>query len=315
MKIHMQHKIIYQSHGGQKFYDQTRFSVLTLLDLLLKQGRNDFRIVIFTDRPEQSPQHDLIHSVSVTPEELKRFRGPLEFVHRIKLEVLRRAEAEFGLPFLYVDCDTRWLKVPDEPFELLADGSRRQKGAVPVFYMHKYEGTMAADFYPNYLRLLHAKRTRLAEWKLRADPPWTLWNAGAIGVPSGAAGLFDDVLAVTDDFILDVRQRIFVEQLAFSVVATSRFQVKALEEYVAHYWNYGSEVPILLRRFFGGLPSDLSVGAAAERCAQFPLERSELAKLQNLRSSRFRRWRAKVRNSLYKRKIDIKAFWMRRRRI
>ncbi len=314
MKTSIQHKIIYLSHGGQKFYDQTRFSVLTLLDLLLKQGRNDFRIVIFTDRPEQSPAHDLIRSVRVAPGELRRFRGPLEFIHRVKLEVLRRAEADFGLPFIYVDCDTRWLKIPDEPFKLLADGGRQQSGAIPVFYMHKFEGTMGADFYPNYLRLLQQKRNRLVEWKLRADPPWTMWNSGAIGVPSGAARLFDDVLEVTDDFILDVRQRIFIEQLAFSVVASSRFQVRPFEDCLAHYWNYGSEVPLLLRRFFGSLPPDMPIEKLAERCGQFPLERSTLEKLQHLRSSRFRRWRAKVRNSLFKRKIDFKAFWLRRRR-
>jgi len=314
MKIQMQHKIIYLSFGGQKFYDQTRFSALTLLDRLLRQERNDFRMVIFTDRPEQSPEHDLIRSVRVAPEELKRFRGPLEFIHRVKLEILRRAEAEFGLPLLYVDCDTRWLKIPHEPFELLADGRRGQNGAVPVFYMHKYEGTLGAGFYPDYLRLLHRKRPRLVEWKLRADPPWTMWNAGALGVPSGAAGLFDDVLAVTDDLILDVRQRNFIEQLAFSTVATSRFQVKPFDEYLAHYWDHGSEVPVLLRRFFGGLPPDISVEKLAEQCAQFPLNKSKLEEVRSLRSSRFRRWRAKVRNSLHKRKIDIKAFWLRRRR-
>jgi hypothetical protein len=35
---------------------------------------------------------------------------------------------------------------------------------------------------------------------------------------------------------------------------------------------------------------------------------ADVEKLQSLRSSRFRRWRAKVRN-LAQRKIDIKAFW------
>lgn len=310
----MQNKIVYLSHGGQKYYDQTRFSVLTLLDLLLKRQRNDVGIVIYTDRPEQSPVHDLVHSVRVAAGELRRFRGPLEFIHRIKLEVLRRAEAEIGLPFIYVDCDTRWLKIPDEPFKLLMDGSRQGNGAAPVFYMHKFEGTLAANFYPNYLRLLHGKKNRLIEWKLRAEPPWTMWNSGTLGVPSGAQGLFDEVLSITDDLLLDVRQRIFIEQLALSLVASSRFQVMPFDDCLDHYWNRGAEVPIVLRRFFDSLPPDLSIDELAARCTQFPLERSMLEKLQSLRSSRFRRWRAKVRNSLHKRKIDFKAFWLRRRR-
>jgi hypothetical protein len=307
----MQHTIIYLSHGGQKFYDQTRFSVLTLLDLLLKQQREDFRIVIFTDRPEQSPAHDFIRSVHVTAKELKHLRGPLEYIHRIKPEILRRAQAELGLPLMYVDCDTRWLNIPDEKFKLLTGSGPQRNSIVPVFYLHKFEGTLSANFYPNYLRLLDEKRNRLVEWNLRADPPWTMWNSGAIGVPSGATGLVDDVLAVIDDLILEVRQRIYIEQLAFSLVATSRFQVKPFDDCLAHYWNYGSEVPILLRRFFGSFPSGLSIEKLAERCAQYPLDRPMLEKLQSLRSSRFRRWRAKVRNSLHKRKIDIKALWLR----
>jgi len=310
----MQHKIVYLSHGGQKFYDQTRFSVLTLLDLLLKQGRDDYRILIYTDRPEQSPDHASIHSVRISSEELKKFRGPLEFIHRIKLEVLRRAEADIGLPFIFVDCDTRWLKIPDEQFESLSDRGQRQSGAAPVFYMHKFEGTMADNFYPNYLRLWHEKRTKLVEWKLRADPPWTMWNSGTIGVPWGATGFFRDVLAVTDDLILDVRQRIFIEQLAFSLVASSRFQIRPFDDCLVHYWNYGTELPILLRRFFDSLPPELPIEKQAEQCAQFPLERPTLEKLQSLRSIRFRKWRAKVKNSLFKRKIDMKAFWLRHHR-
>ncbi len=37
----MQKIILYLSHGGQKYHDQTRYSVLTLLALLLEQNRND----------------------------------------------------------------------------------------------------------------------------------------------------------------------------------------------------------------------------------------------------------------------------------
>ncbi len=33
--------VVYLSHGGRKYYDQTRFSVLTLLQLLLQQQRSE----------------------------------------------------------------------------------------------------------------------------------------------------------------------------------------------------------------------------------------------------------------------------------
>lgn len=310
----MQHKVVYLSHGGQKFYDQTRFSVLSLLHYLLEQKRNDIGVVIYTDRPEQSPAHDLVQSVQLSQRELRDLRGPLEFIHRVKLEIMRRAEAEFGLPFIYVDCDTQWLKTPDEQFRILANGGHEREGDTPVFYMHKFEGELNADFYPQYLRLLKSKKSNLIKWKINADPPWEMWNSGTVGVSPGMEGLFDEVLAITDDLLLDIRHRMFLEQLALSITATSRFRVRPFDDCLAHYWNHGSELPILLRSFFESLPPGLPIEELAQQCAQFPVEKSKLEELQKRKTIRFRRWRAKVRNSIHKRKIDFKAFWLRQQR-
>jgi hypothetical protein len=311
----MQYKVVYLSHGGQKYYDQTRFSVLSLLHHLLKQQRKDIGIVIYTDDPDQSPAHELVRSIRLTREELNAFRGPLEFVHRVKLETLRRAQTDIGLPFIFVDCDTQWFKVPDEQFRILANGGHEREGDIPVFYMHKFEGELNAGFYPQYLRLLQSKRSNLVKWQIKADPPWEMWNSGTVGVSPGMETFFDEALRVTDDLLLDIRHRMFLEQLAISITATSRFRVKPFDDCLAHYWNHGTELPVLLRSFFDSLPPDMSIEELAERCAQFRVEKSKLEELQRRRSIRFRKWRAKVRNSLHKRKVDFKAFWLRRRRM
>jgi hypothetical protein len=128
----MQNTILYLSHGGQKYHDQTRYSVLTLLALLLGQSRNNFRIVVYTDRPGELPAHDLVRAVCVNPEQFAGLRGPLDYVHRIKLGVLRRALGELGAPLIYVDSDTRWLRIPNEPFAALS-GS----GTPPASYLYK----------------------------------------------------------------------------------------------------------------------------------------------------------------------------------
>jgi hypothetical protein len=310
----MQHKVVYLSHGGQKYYDQTRFSVLSLLHYLIEQKRNDVSIVIYTDDPEQSPAHNLVRSIELSREELRALRGPLEFVHRVKLETMRRAQADIGLPFIYVDCDTQWFKVPDEQFRILANGGHEHEGDIPVFYMHKFEGELNAGFYPQYLRLLQSKRSNLIKWKIKADPPWEMWNSGTVGISPGMETFFDEALCVTDDLLLDIRHRMFLEQLAISITATSRFRVKPFDDCLAHYWNHGSELPILLGEFFDALPPDLSLEDLARECAQFRVEKSKLEQLQKKRANRFRRWRAKVRNSIHKRKVDFKAFWLRQQR-
>src|SRR5258707_8605008 len=133
----MQKIILYLSHDGQKYHDQTRYSVLTLLALLLQQNRNDFRIAVYTDRPDLVPAHDLVKPIRVNAGEFAGMRGPLQYVHRIKLEVLRRAPGDLGTPLVYVDSDTRWLRIPHEPFATLS-GS----GIPSTCFLYKVEGSL-----------------------------------------------------------------------------------------------------------------------------------------------------------------------------
>src|SRR5258707_2775914 len=299
----MQKIILYLSHGGQKYHDQTRYSVLTLLALLLEQKRNDFRIAVYTDRPDQLPAHDFVQPVRVNPEEFTSLRGPLDLIHRIKLGILQRAVGDLGAPLIYVDSDTRWLRIPDEPFAALS-GS----GVPPTCYLHKVEGLISPSFFPQYFRLLRKQRRKLMKWNIPPDPPWIAWNAGTIGLPSQSKGFIDEVLRVTDELLPHVGYRIGVEQLALSLVAASRFEVRPFDAYLEHWWSYGSELTIFLRRFFDPLPPGLPVPEQATRAAQFCIIESDFRALPNLPAHRFSRLRAKVRNSFYKRKIDLRAY-------
>jgi hypothetical protein len=282
--------------------------VLTLLALLLEQNRNDFRIVVYTDQPGQLPAHDLVQAVRLNPGQFAALRGPLDYVHRIKLGVLLRALGELGAPLIYVDSDTRWLRLPHEPFAALSGSD-----APPVCYLHKVEGSISASCFPQYFHLLRNKRRKLMEWRLPPDPPWITWNAGTVGLPSRSEGFVDEVLRVTDELLPYVGYRSGVEQLALSLVAPSRFEVRPFDAYLEHWWPYGSELPIFLRRFFDPLPSGLPVPEQAARAAQFCIIESDLRAIQSLPANRFIRWCAKVRNSFYKRKIDLRAYALRRR--
>lgn len=325
----MQKTILYLSHGGQKYHDQTRYSVLTLLALLLAQNRNDVRIVVYTDRPDQLPAHDLVQAVRVSPGDFAAWRGPLDYVHRIKLGVLQRALGEVGAPLIYVDSDTRWLQMPDAPFAALSGDSAPGAAGVPPAlvegrgvrdargpgpcYLYRIEGAISSTFFPQYFHLLRKNRHRLAAWRLPHDPPWTMWNSGTVGIPSRSAAFIDDVLRVNDELLPHVGFRNCVEQLALSLVAASRFDVRPFDAYLEHWWSYGSELPAYLRRFFDLLPPGLPVAQQAARAAQFRIIEAELRAIQRRPANRVIRWCAKVRNSFYKRKIDLLALALRRR--
>lgn len=304
-----ENRIVYVSFGGQKFEDQTRYSVLTLVHLLEVTRRDDYRIVVYTDRPERVPSHAWVTAVQVERDALDTWRGPLENVHRIRLEVLHRAVATFGLPLMYVDSDTRWLQLPDEPFERLK--APPAPGGKPAFYMHTKEGTLSPTFHPPYLAYLSTHADLLSGLGLPASPPWTMWNAGVMGVPVGADTFFADVMHLHDTLLPRIRPRNFVDQLIISLLAGQRGELHGLEPYLHHYWNFSQEAPILLRQFFESGDAALSTVAQARRCAENPWDEAALRQIQRGKVSGFRRWRNKVRNSLRKRRLDLKALWLR----
>ena len=156
MAIH----IVYLSHGGKKYYDQTRFSVLSLLHLLLKQQRQDVKIMVYTDAPDSVPAHPLVRTETLSRTQLQAYRGQFDYVHRIKLEVMLKAARELGTAVLYVDCDTRWLRVPDDLFARLEAGN--------ASCMHVNEGVFGPGFFPDYLAAVdkHGAELRKMGWPI-----------------------------------------------------------------------------------------------------------------------------------------------------
>lgn len=296
MPIH----IIYLSHGGKKYYDQARFSVLTLLHLLLRQQRTDVRIVVYTDDPSTVPAHELIVCMPVAREQLADYRGPFDYVHRIKLKVLEHAARHFGTALLYVDCDTRWLSLPDDVFAQLHRGGRA--------CMHIEEGRIGTAFFPTYVSALERFAPELrALGVTQARRDLMMWNAGAIGVPAGSERFFAKALAVNDFLLPRVKPRNWVEQIALSLVAEDEFDMSELGEPLHHYWNYSYEAPIYLAQIFADFGIDRSVESEARYCGQYDWSESRLKALQAAPEHKRRRRLNKWRGSIAKRKIDLRV--------
>lgn len=304
----MRHKILYLVHGDIGFHHQAIYSAATLLHLLLESKRADVVIHVYTDRPELWPAHPQVTTHRLEAEDLKRWRGPLDYVHRIKLEVLRRAESELGLPLVYVDCDTRWLAVPVDAFEALHTRTGTGK---PPLYMHTFEEEVSEHSAPAYFRLLKGKSRQLAEWGIHSHPPWRVWNAGTIGVPVGSEGLFADVLTVNDGLLPDATVRRTIEQLALSLVVDERFELRPFDTWLRHWWAYGYELPFVLRRFFKDLPLGLDAMQLAAACNAYEPSEAELLAVRQTADYRRDMAREKRKKSIYKRKIALKALLLR----
>lgn len=293
--------IVYLSHGSQKFYDQTLFSVMTLLHLLTQAKREDIRIVVYTDQADKAPQHPLVQVVEIDRETLKSYRGRFDYVHRIKHCVLLRASHELPGAILYVDCDTRWLAIPDQALNVL----RADKGSSqPHCCMHEIDGAFSETHFPDYHRYITHCAEELREQGIVHVDRVINWNAGAIGLPEGQTTFFEDALRLSDFLFTRVKPRNWVEQLAWSMVGCDRYQMFALGDCLHHYWGYSYEAPIYLRRFFESLPPSLSVAELAEACGTHKWDREALIEIQRQpKHVWIRRW-LKFKNSLRKRKTE-----------
>ena len=302
--------IIYLSHGKEKYHYQTKYSVLSLLGLLLSQNRTDYKIVIYTDRPDLVPEHDYIECIKLYPEELITWKGPLDYVHRIKLEILRRAAVSYNNSIIYIDSDTRWLALPDRPFDNLNSGA--------TAYMHKLEYRLTDN--PNlytyrYYNTLNRKRSVLRDLGIDERDHYEMWNAGVIGLPRNSAILIDKSLQINDILLLhsDMSERWIMEQLAQSLVLTEHFQVRPLDHFIEHWWFHGTELPILLCDFFKSMPSDLSVEQQAKKVGEFPISAHDLEFIQNKKTNKIKRDIDKFKRSVHKRKVNLKAFILRQK--
>ena len=280
-------RIVYVVHGDVAYHDQAVFSVCTLLALIEDRQCRELGIHVYTDQPHRLPAHAQIQCWPLHRAELQACRGPLDYVHRIKLAALQRAEADVGLPFIYVDCDTRWLDLPLDAFRMLDSADA---GTQPICIMHAPEeqarpGPGSSAHYP----LLDRHRSQLADRGLRKTPPWEIWNAGTIGLPRAASGFFAAALELNDVLLPSAPVRTTVEQLAVSLVATSQFSMRAFDRYLAHDWRFGQEWPYLLAGFFAGLPQPIDTASLVEHCRRLPV--SEQALLEVRRRAHFRRHR------------------------
>lgn len=295
--------IVYLSHGSKKFYDQTRFSVLTLLYLLESANRNDINIVVYTDNIESVPKHEKITCIEIPRRELKSYRGKFDYVHRIKLCTLLRACKEISGPFLYVDCDTRWISLPDHAFGKLRETAPNGK---KYLVMHANEGKYSESFFPVYYEYIRKHKAELASLGIENISNLYNWNAGAIGVPQNSQAFFETALRVCDHLFTKVKPRNWVEQCAVSLVGCSQYEMFALGDCLHHYWNHGYEAPIYLARFFSELPSGLTVEEMAHACATHQWDDSELKRLQAMPIHIRKRTHLKWKNSISKRVIDLK---------
>ena len=237
--------LVFQCYGHEGIFHECAYALLSL-SLLYKGGTlpSNLQVWIYTDKPEW---FDLLmgiplplHCRPVDSATIKQWRGKIDFVHRMKIEVLKDFTHDRHGNILYVDTDVVFTRPIDDMLRNIAGGK---------LYMHVMEGIVSDKANPILAKLNdHLQEHVPMEVNGVHIHDLAMWNAGVLGFNTKYRYLLDDVLAFTDNEYPRFPKHI-IEQFAFSVYFQQEADVKAAAPYILHYWNL-KEARAVLASFF-----------------------------------------------------------------
>ena len=227
--------LVYLSHSSTDIHLETIYSIYSYWNA----NPADVNIILYTDNQRffEPYLNPLIVSYEVIDEKmLATYKGPQDFIHRVKICILLDALEKYKGSFFFFDSDTYFTRSIESDFAKVEEG---------VLYMHMYEKNLDRSLV--YGPLLNRTVTINGQEK-RLDKTVEVWNAGALGLTNSAHSLVQQALRMTDD-LLQVYNKHIIEQLAFSYVFQKNSKLNAISDSVFHYWNL-KEFRTHLRKIF-----------------------------------------------------------------
>jgi len=229
--------ILYQAYGLSYIYNQVLFSILTLYHHL--QGDlKGIKVLIYTDRPEIFQKYNKDIPVStelLTKDLLAKYKGDMDFVHRVKICIIQDCFTKYKSDVLYLDSDTYFTKSPHQLLNKITTGTS-------IMNSDDYDLLSADDLYENKDWLLIRRAIRGYNYSIENKSvkiPLTtrMWIAGVIGLSFQNAKLLELILDLCDQIYAN--KKVFTaEQFAFSYYLQNRSQLLTSEDIIFHYWKY-----------------------------------------------------------------------------
>jgi hypothetical protein len=236
--------LVYLCYGNEGIFYECAYSLLSLSRLYKPDELRNTEIWIYTDKPEWFQQLKgcllPLNFRKIDESVLRQWKGSINFVHRVKIEVLKDFTWNRNGNILYLDTDTVFLQRMDAVFENIEAGK---------LYMHVCEGVVSDRGNPILEKLDKYLRTHAplsVNGKAIYDLP--MWNAGVLGFSTKHRYLLDDVLTFTDAEYPKFPKHV-VEQFAFSVFFQQAGQIHSAAPWLIHYWNL-KEARLLFAAFF-----------------------------------------------------------------
>jgi hypothetical protein len=232
-------RLLLLAYGRETEYCRAIFAALSCWAW---QPRQAVAATIYTDQPAFFEPYLAGLPVEyrlLTTEYLAELRGPQQYVHRVKAQLIAQAFTQYAEEeILFVDSDTFFLTSPDNLLQTLAAGQ-------PVMHQREYQLAEAVGIYAEFnqakypkrlLELLAQRRFTLAGAEVQFHPTHSCWNSGVLGLPRTVAPLLPDTLYLIDELYAGTGWFIS-EQLGFSLALQARGPVQPCDRAVYHYWG------------------------------------------------------------------------------
>jgi len=226
--------VLYHAYGLKELYYQVIFSALTLFHHL-GDNTDEITCIIYTDDTrlfKKYLQEFPVKYEQLTLESIKAYRGPQDFVHRLKIFIIQDCLTKYQHKILYMDADTYFLK---SPLPLI----REISPALAIMNSDDYDMQDAGDLEEKSWLMIRKVVKENTFWldgiSFKIPMTTRMWNAGIIGLDFSHLPLLDKVIQLTDQ-IYKINAIFTAEQFAFSYVLQTNTKLKPTEDYLVHYW-------------------------------------------------------------------------------
>lgn len=236
--------LLYQAYGNIAIIQEALYSILSFYRI--RPDAADVTVIVYTDNEQPFKElfaNKKVECVLISEEQIKKWKGDINFVHRLKIKVLQDFFERYSGEVLYLDSDTCFTKNMQPLWQEIANGK---------LIMHTLEGRISDRINPVFKKLAHfLSRNTIAlkdGSKINIPASTDMWNAGVLGLKPEHKHILDEVLLLTDS-MYPVYPKHIVEQFAFSYYFQQHAEVLAAEDYIYHYWNF-KEFRTVLADFF-----------------------------------------------------------------
>lgn len=234
--------IVTQAYGLDRI---KREAVLMILSFFyFTKSDEHYEVIVYTDDEAFFGKYlgTRVRTELLTPATIIDWKGPDNFVHRLKVKMLQDCSGRHPGKFIYLDSDTFFKQHPSALFDRISDKS---------VLMHTCEDRLENE--SNLLlkkihRFLQQHPVTIGGEKQLIPGSTVMWNAGVIGMETLSRNILSQVLTLTDELYAAYPKHV-MEQLAFSYFLQNHFNILAADDVIEHYWPYCKTLEAPLEKF------------------------------------------------------------------